>query len=250
MFSVAISQPSVNFDGKHGIIFHGTRTVAQRNSINRPAGTAILKPKNVDSLEFIDGQTGNDGMLDQIMQRGGLVEDYSTIQVDGASAHTGNQAMQRLNQYCDDNDIHLEYIRQPPNSPDLNICDLSIFYAMEKQVHRIKRRGHGTIQGLADATTQVYNDFSRDTIEIAYGHQWAVFNEILRTEGSNDFKSPHAHVRTRYAAGEALNTCNVTLTRYNELRAQVNDYFHIHDKNDPDDPEQLDPQDFLPLMKK
>ena len=69
MITSAISQPTDDFDGKYGLIFHGDIVNAQRNSRNRPRGTILLQPKNVDHDEFILGQIKDDGIINQIIEK-------------------------------------------------------------------------------------------------------------------------------------------------------------------------------------
>ena len=57
-----------DFDGKCGLIFYGDIVNAQRNSRNRPRGTLLLQPKNVDHEEFILGQIKDDGIIHQIIE--------------------------------------------------------------------------------------------------------------------------------------------------------------------------------------
>ena len=69
MITSAISQPTDDFDGKCGLIFHGDIVNAQRNSRNRPRGTLLLQPKNVDHEEFILGQIKDDGIINQMIKK-------------------------------------------------------------------------------------------------------------------------------------------------------------------------------------
>ena len=145
--------------------------------------------------------------------------------MDNATPHVGRNTLQKLNDYCTDNGKNVRYTTQPPNSPDLNICDLSFFSSLQKRADRLKHGNHGNLEGLIDSVTTAFHDYPVETLTIAYGHQRSCYNEILRLEGCNKYKSPHDHVRQRFAQGLPLNLCNINITEYNRLKHIVDVYF-------------------------
>jgi hypothetical protein len=66
------------------------------------------------------------------------------------------------------------YVYQPPNSPDLNILDLSFFNSSQKRADRIKKQGHQNIIGLKESVERAYEEYPADTIAISYGHHMSM----------------------------------------------------------------------------
>jgi hypothetical protein len=210
MMTAAISEPTEAFDGKVGLIFHGDIIPAHRDSQRRPRGTLEIHPKNINCDEFINGQikvssnVEDCGIIDQIIQKK-QPETFTYIQMDNASPHVGEDTMERLNEYCDKNNLMMEYRTQPAQSPDFNICDLAIFNSLQKRVDRIKEDSDRSLESLWEITKKVFDDYPKETIEICYGHLYANYNECLLHHGDNRYKNPHNQIRSKYARGESLN---------------------------------------------
>lgn len=225
MVTAAISEPTNIFDGKVGLIYHGDLIPAQRNSPRRPAGTLEIHSKTVDSEEFFESQTKFDvnleqtGILDMIIRRK-VPEEMTYIQMDNAPAHGKNtQAM--LNEYCDDENLMIEYTTQPAQSPDFNICDLAIFNSLQKRADRLKKQSDHSIDGLWTAVQDVFREYPKETIQICYGHLYANYIECLKHDGDNRYKNPHDHVRSKFSRGESLNSCCLSLNEYVNLRHET-----------------------------
>lgn len=215
MVSCAMSE-----QGKHGLIIHGDIRPCPRASRNRPRGTPTFYPKTVDSEEFYDGQTKNHGIIDQINREDR--DRYITIQNDNATPHTGHGTQQKLNDYCEDNDLEMEYILQPPNSYDLNILDLSFNASFKSTMSRQGNRfGQGNLTRLVAAIQTLWDEYPMESITRAYGHQNACYNEILRLHGDNNYSPPHAHVGQRIDQGLPVDICSINLVQYNELKEEV-----------------------------
>ena len=60
-------------------------------------------------------------------------------QHDGARPHTGKNNVERLNAYGAKLKPKIVVVTQPPNSPDTNMCDLSLFRALGVAVHKRRR---------------------------------------------------------------------------------------------------------------
>jgi hypothetical protein len=147
MITAAISQPTEDFDGKIGLFPYIINTQAARNSANRPRGAPVLSNINVDNASFYEQQTREiDGVIHTIKNKM-LYQDINNpikIQMDNAPAHVGLDVVQDLQDYVDLAHLNISWEMQPPNSPDLNICDLAFFNALQKATDRLKRRSGST----------------------------------------------------------------------------------------------------------
>lgn len=100
------------------------------------------------------------GIIDQLLAKQG----HQIIQVDNAGAHgtTGkNPKVSILQEDVNSNGCDIEYIAQPPNSPDLNILDFCLFSSMQHRADRIKHGNHGDLRGLVESVTQVYRNIRK-----------------------------------------------------------------------------------------
>jgi hypothetical protein len=110
-------------------------------------------------------------------------------QYDGAGPHTDKKLVAYLN------DEFLSrgwmFVPQPPNSPHVNVQDMSIFPAMSKAVtwQRILRNVDKVLEGeeLNDCVQNAWNNLSCATIARAYLHHHQIVNAIARDEGGDDF---------------------------------------------------------------
>jgi hypothetical protein len=233
MITAAISEPTATFDGKVGLIYHGDEVAAERNSRRRPRGTLEIKAKNVDCEEFFDGQTRVDedisktGILDQII-RNKVPDQFTYIQMDNAPSHVGRHTKELLNEFCDFNNLMIEYTTQPAQSPDFHICDLALFNSLQKRVDRIKDQADKTLDMLWNVTKEVFDSYPKETIQICYGHLYANYNECLKHDGDNRHKNPHDGVRTKFARGEPLNRCCLTFEQYVHLKVETENWLVQH----------------------
>lgn len=157
-------------------------------------------------------------MLDSIV-RIMQPEAHTIIQMDNAPPHTGHHNLQRLN--AEAAALEISYEMQPAQSPDFNICDLSIFNSLQKRVNHLKSEGDRTLLTLWDATEQVYNSYPPPILSICFGHLYANYNQCLMHQGGNEYPSPHAHVRQNYERGLSLRKCCLTMQEYNQKREEV-----------------------------
>ena len=77
---------------------------------------------------------------------------------------------------------------QPPQSPDFNIMDLSIWYSLQSQVHRV-RFAHATngVLGVRAALHDIYDSYPSDKVVLGFGGLWANFNACFAHDGDNRY---------------------------------------------------------------
>jgi hypothetical protein len=79
-----------HFDGKIGMFPIAERTVAKRNSVNRPAGTELWTPVSLTSAEYLSKFTENGGVLAKIKEKMPWAQELIIkVQHDNATPHTG-----------------------------------------------------------------------------------------------------------------------------------------------------------------
>jgi hypothetical protein len=198
MFLCAQARPRWNhhtntqWDGKIGIWPIGNYTVAQRNSCNRPAGTTEWDNENVDHELYRDLLVNN--VFTEIMNKWPVGQSNDAnfkirIQQDGAGGHTDHDdpylmaALEDLG-LTDKVSIYT----QPPNSPDLNICDLGLFNAIQAEYYDKAPKNEVELITMVQDT---YADYDYRKINRLFVTLQTVFNSIIEANGGNDYKIKH-----------------------------------------------------------
>jgi len=238
MHSVAVTRPRqlhVSNEGLVTIMPHIQCEEAQRNSRNRPAGTMVPTPYTINAENFNEAMTMEDGIIEAIEDaiRPHVGDDLQVIiQMDNAPGHTGHNNMERLADHLQERGYNMQFILQPSNSPDLNLCDLIFFRSLDAQVNYLKDNCHG-IAELMEAVEAGFAAYDHTKLENGFGHLFATFRKILDHQGGNDFLSPHDHVRENIAAGRPLNYVGMNIPQVNALVDVVNNYFEGDDVYPP-----------------
>jgi hypothetical protein len=152
---------------------------------------------------------------------GGAVE----VQMDNAPGHVGLTVVEDLETFCEDNGLNITFALQPPQSPDLNILDLSFFSSLQARSNRLKIAAGNKVENLMECVDDAFWDYDSDTVEVHYGILFEIYNLILETEGNNNFQMPHNDIRRRQQAGTPLNLVRPNLREVRRLQRIVRDYF-------------------------
>ena len=110
--------------------------------------------------------------------------------------------------------------KQPANSPDLNINNLSFFWALEAKYQQYAPSNAGDIINTVQA---VYNDYPINKINRIYLSLMGVMNKIIESHGNNDFEAPHMNKDQKERLNElpiCLPVTDSALT-YLELNASI-----------------------------
>jgi hypothetical protein len=180
------------WDGKLGMWPIGKYTLAQRNSIHRPAGTIEWENETIDNESYRDLLVNF--VFTEIMNQWpvGQFNDPTfkiRVQQDGAGghcSHTDPYLMQALEELGLEDKVTM--YTQPPNSPDLNICDLGLFNAVQAAYYRMAPK---TAVELIQCVEQTYMAYPPYKINRIFITLQSVFNEILYHHGGNEYKIPH-----------------------------------------------------------
>jgi len=181
------------WDGEIGIWPVGECTVAQRTSVNRPAGADEFAKQSVDRDKHREMMIND--VVPAMQSRFPTSEQsrHGTmcIQQDGAPSHipTKNEddmwfeEMEALGL----NDS-VQLVTQPANSPDVNINDLGFFNALQAMCHSCCPMNS---LELVEMTTMCYNECPANKINRIWLACQSCLNEIIKCNGKNDCKIPH-----------------------------------------------------------
>lgn len=194
MFLAATARPRfddegrVIFDGKIGCWPFVTEKAAQRNSINRDAGTMELK-----AITSVKRETIKSFLIQKVIpaihEKWPRSENAETIfiQQDNARTHvppTDPDLIAALSQ----TDLHIEVICQPPNSPDLNILDLGFFRAIQALQQKMGAR---TVLDLLHAVEKAFYEYSTIKLNYVWLTLQLCMKETMKLGGGNRYKIPH-----------------------------------------------------------
>ena len=200
MFLVAVARP--RYDNNHRLLFDGKigcwpfveQVVAQRTTQNRPAGTIIIRNKNVNKplyTEFVLQK-----LLPAIREkwpRGNVQEMRNVnLQHDNSPVHfkkTDPEWLQATQEYRLRHRLNLSIHEQPAQSPDCNILDLGFFASIQSIQHR--QPPATTIDGLIANVFSAWQQYNPLLLNRTFLTHQAVTDLIIQNVGDNDFKLPH-----------------------------------------------------------
>ncbi|KAF0702012.1 hypothetical protein AaE_016180 [Aphanomyces astaci] len=190
MFLAAVARPrfdhnkKVVFDGKIGVWPFVEVVAAQRTSKNRPKGTLIQVPENVNGDVYEAMVLGK--VVPAILEcfPVGDLERGVFIQHDNASPHRRvTTALLRKEGVS-----NVTMLNQPPNSPDFNILDLGFFNAIQSLQYQKCTRSIGE---LIEAVENAFVELPVDTVSKTFITLQKVMQLSIEEHGSNNFKLPH-----------------------------------------------------------
>ena len=181
------------WDGKIGIWPIGEYTVAQRTSVNRPAGADEFTKQSIDRDKCREMMIND--VVPAIQSRFPTSEQsrYGTtcIQQDGAPSHipTKNEDdmwFEEMEALGLSDSIKL--VAQPANSPDVNVNDLGFFNALQAMYHSYCPMNS---LELIEMVTMCYNEYPTNKINRIWLTYQSCLNEIIKCNGHNNCKIPH-----------------------------------------------------------
>jgi hypothetical protein len=204
MFLCAVARPRLDhhgrrLDGKIGLWPIVETAAAAKRSKHRAAGTLITKPLSVTAGVY------ERLMIDKVLPavatkllphvKGSSIR----IQQDGARPHTAGGLVARIEAAAlATHGMQLILETQPAQSPDLNLCDLSIFASLQARQQQVWTT---TVDGLIKAVGEVWDAYDWQSVERAWFVLFGVYDLILEHKGDNGYKLPHNGVRKRQQAG-------------------------------------------------
>jgi len=181
------------WDGKIGIWPIGEYTVAQRTSVNRPAGADEFTKQSIDRDKYREMMINDVVPATQSRFPTSEQSRYGTIYIqrDGAPSHilTKNEddmwfeEMEALGL-----SYSIKLVTQPANSPDVNINDLGFFNALQAMYHSYCPMNS---LELIEMVTMCYNEYPTNKINRIWLTYQSCLNEIIKCNGHNNYKIPH-----------------------------------------------------------
>jgi hypothetical protein len=185
------------WDGKTGIWPCGHYYLAERSSVNRPAGTKLWRNETMGHRMYKEYAV--DKLIPAILEKWPLGEWSDPrfkikIQQDNAGGHAGchDPFLMRAIKSMEDNHIFIPgentLYAQPANSPDLNILDLGFFNALQSSYLDMSPK---TSQDIMDCVTQAYNEYPANKLNRMWVTLQSIYNCVIETHGCNVYKIPH-----------------------------------------------------------
>ena len=194
MFLAVVARPrfddegNVLFSGKIGIYPFVTEEHAKRSSVNGPSGT--LKTKAMTSVKRDNIRTY---LIQKVLRdiRAKWPREYIDkiiiVQQDNAKTHVDPKDVEFCQAAQQDGfDIRLMY--QPPNSPDMNVLDLSIFRALQSLRYKTVSK---TINDLIGAVHETFETYSVEKLNRIFLTLQLCMMETMKVKGSNTYQLPH-----------------------------------------------------------
>lgn len=198
MFIVAQARPrfvgegGTYWDGKIGLWPFGKTVAAQRDSINRPAGTLEWENTNVD-CDAYRSMLMNE-IVPSIIDKWPAA-DYARlptiyIQQDGAKSHIDPEEDEEWMEYMETLAVEekITLYTQPPNSPDTNLNDLGFFAALQARYYA---EAPGNSLEIISMVEKAFDEFDPKKINRIWLTYLSCLNQIIRNNGGNQYKIPH-----------------------------------------------------------
>lgn len=194
MFLCAVARPrhdshrNAYFNGKLGIWPFVETVMAQRNSVNRPAGTPELKPLTVTREVYKSFLMHK--VFPAIRQKFPVTHSNNVvIQQDNAKPHVSVNDPDIL-EAGSKQSWNIVLQSQPANSPDFNILDLGFFNSIQNLQYQDSCYN---IQQLVSAVENAFDDYPSEKLSKNFVSLQSVMYEAVKANGSNEFKLPHNH---------------------------------------------------------
>ena len=192
-------------------------------------GTLIQVNINVDSGFYTEMWCEEGGVLDQIegcgvWPKGSRV----TAQHDGAKAHTEGTVEGTVedSSFTGDgkDDVRVDVVQQPSNSPDTNIWDIGAFNAHQKEFKRLEAFTN-TKQRMMELVYKAWDKISWEVMDKSWACFFNNLRSIMQCRGDNNYKPAHNQGEKRQKdTGTAVDlsvnyedyiACKDILARYN-----------------------------------
>ena len=194
MFIIAVArpQPASNFDGKLGIWRVAVPHTAVRSSKHHDKGDIYDQDVTMTAAFFQEVMTRK--VFPAIRKKMAFASQV-TVQLDGASPHTGFDTIAFLNKQGKARPSHgpnIHVVKQPAQSPDCNVLDLCIFNSMGTGVARLQRssRIYDT-DGLVRNVRDLWKSYDQETLEKGFRYKTEILECIIAAKGRNDYPLPH-----------------------------------------------------------
>jgi len=193
MFLVAVARPrpEIGFDGKIGCWRVTEKKVALRRSKNHAKNDTYEVDCTMTAERFRSMMKNVVRAIRKKLPTAELV----TVQMDGAKPHTGCGNLNYFNAAYSKGVKgrgRIQFIVQPPNSPDLNVCDLAVFPSMSSRLSKLKT----TARRIPARTLTIWREYEPKVLNDAFNYKGFILGKIIEAGGNNDFVLPHSRVHS------------------------------------------------------
>jgi len=192
-FLTAVAKPNkkYNFNGKIGCWRVCTLKTAKKKSVNHAKGDVYEVDCNMDAEKYAE-------LIIQVVIPAARKKMHwlKTIkfQEDNATPHSSALYKPGIDEAMRKNGI--VSMAQPPQSPDCNVLDLSVFSALQAGVDKLTPSMRKNNQSVADATYQAWTNYSAGSLALAFETRSVILHCIEYHKGGNGFKIPHVGIRS------------------------------------------------------
>ena len=202
MIITAVGRPihneHIDFDGKLHISRCSVPYVAQKDSTHHKKGERYDKDVNVNGGMYIKLVKQMLAQISKTFSSPYFKDKIITIQHDGAGPHRSTYAENEVTRLGARNVPQVHFIRQTPQSPEVNANDLALYRHLGSVVAEFDYR---TAEELVEAIMSAWKRCPEDLLERVFALKCIVFSEIYRMDGKS-IKIPTAGLRSAQAAGQ------------------------------------------------
>jgi hypothetical protein len=108
----------------------------------------------------------------------------------------------------------------------MNICDLCFFNSLQHRSFELRSKSHTEME-LMGTVQEAWAEYDWQTLERAWGLQFAVYRAILDAKGTNTYVKPHSEVRVRQLAGAGTIDPYVSMDTYLTGNIARDELFHL-----------------------
>ena len=199
MYLIAVARPvpERDFDGKIGCWRITESKTAKRktykkgrkaNGVLREKGDVFEEDCTMNSKVY--QKMYKEKLLPAIKQKMHWAKRV-VVQHDGATPHTGKGTEDILKQAGKNdnaNEQQIELVRQPPNSPDMNVLDLCFNRALACMAAKTRPR---TKDEIAKAVELAWEQYEWQRLERAWKYKSFMLKAVVEYNGWNNFPLPH-----------------------------------------------------------
>lgn len=236
MFLAATARPRFDaagncvFDGKIGIWPFVAKKRAERSSVNRPAGT--METKNVSVTKEVYHRMLIDNVVPAIRAKWPADDRRCVVRLQQDNAPSHRQCKKKkddepwvaeLETLMSDpqHRVRIAIKEQPPNSPDTNINDLGFFASLQSVSWT--QTPATTMDGLIDNVKKAFDEYKPDCLNRIWLTHQAILNEILASNGSNNYSIPHLHKDRLLKSGQLPSSISLSDHSIQNYFALTND---------------------------
>jgi len=183
---------------------------AQRSSWNRVAGT--IAPHNLSITREVYENFMLTKVLPAIRDKCPAAMKSQTIRI---QQHNAPPHKRFTNTYAPfiqartELGLDLTLVNQPPNSPNLNVLDLSFFQAIQSLQ---QKQVTNTPAELIECVKNAYKSYNHKSIDNGFLTLQCCMNKVIECHGGNEYQIPHMGKERLERTGQLLQSIRITET--------------------------------------